>query len=116
MPPIPEITVETLAQRLRSADDFVILDVREPWETQAAQIGDPRVIVVPMGQLARLGPGALPPAAQVREAELLVLCHHGNRSGQVTAWLSSRGWTRVFSVAGGIDEYARRVDSSVGSY
>ena len=63
-----------------------------------------------MSVLAEKGLHGLPDAAQARDAEVLVLCHHGIRSAQVAGWLSAKGWTRTFSVSGGIDEYARRVD------
>jgi rhodanese-related sulfurtransferase len=45
-----------------------------------------------------------------------VMCHHDSRSAQVTAWLAQQGWKNVFNVSGGIDEYARAVDPSVGFY
>jgi rhodanese-related sulfurtransferase len=45
-----------------------------------------------------------------------VLCHHGSRSMQVTMWLAQQGYKNIFNVRGGIDEYARSVDSSVGFY
>jgi rhodanese-related sulfurtransferase len=44
------------------------------------------------------------------------MCHHGTRSAQVTAWLAQQGYKNVSNVAGGIDAYARQVDSSVGFY
>jgi rhodanese-related sulfurtransferase len=44
------------------------------------------------------------------------MCHHGNRSAQVAAWLAQQGWKNVFNVRGGIDEYARKIDNSVGFY
>jgi rhodanese-related sulfurtransferase len=113
---VPEITVRDLAARLRSADAFVLLDVREPWEIESARIQDPRLIVVPMSSLGRSGLDALPAAGLSKDAELMVLCHHGSRSLQVASWLASQGWTRVFSVAGGIDAYASQIDPSVGSY
>jgi len=112
----PEITVKDLAIRLQSEDAFVVLDVREPWEVESARIHDPRIFVVPMSSLGRSGPGGLPVVAQSKDAELIVLCHHGSRSLQVASWLASQGWTRVFSVAGGIDAYASRIDPSVGKY
>jgi predicted sulfurtransferase len=34
----------------------------------------------------------------------------------VTAWLAQQGWKNVFSVQGGIDAYARRIDQSIGFY
>jgi len=115
-PGIPEIDVQALAAKLRSKDQFILLDVREQWEVDAVSLSDSRLAIVPMTSLAQLGVAGLPEAAQSRESELLVLCHHGVRSAQVAAWLSARGWTRVYSVSGGIDEYARKVDPSIGTY
>jgi rhodanese-related sulfurtransferase len=112
----PEITVKDLAVRLRSEDAFVLLDVREPWEVESASIQDPRLLVVPMSRLGTAGLNALPAAARSKDSELLVLCHRGSRSLQVASWLASQGWTRVFSVSGGIDAYASQIDRSVGSY
>ena len=112
----PEITVKDLAARLQSEDAFVLLDVREPWEVQSARIHDPRLIVVPMSSLGTSGLSAMPTEAKSKDAEIVILCHHGSRSLQVASWLASQGWTRVFSVAGGIDAYASQVDPSVGSY
>jgi rhodanese-related sulfurtransferase len=113
---VPQISVEALAARLTSSDPFTVLDVRENWEVKRAAIQDPRLKVKPMSQLSREGVAGLPAGAQAHNAEVYVLCHLGARSDQVTAWLISQGWTRTFSVAGGIDAYARKIDRSVGSY
>lgn len=113
---IPEITVEELANKLKSQDQFILLDVREPSELEYAKITDTRLEVAPMSRLGREGIGMLSQSAKSQSATIYVLCHHGSRSAQVTGWLASQGWTNVFSVRGGIDEYARKVDGSVGSY
>jgi rhodanese-related sulfurtransferase len=113
---VPQISVEALAARLTSRDSFVVLDVRENWELKRAAIQDRRLQRKPMSQLSREGIAGLPADAQARDAEVYVLCHLGARSNQVTAWLVSQGWSRTFSVSGGIDAYARQVDPSVGSY
>lgn len=113
---VPEITVEQLAEKLRSPDGFILLDVREPWELAAAKIEDNRLVVAPMSGLAQAGLKALPESVRQKDAEIYVLCHHGSRSAQVTGWLASRGWTNIFSVAGGIEDYALKVDPSVGRY
>lgn len=116
MPPFSEISVEVLAEKLKSQDGFVLLDVREPPELEGARIQDARLVLTPMSVLGSQGLRGLPDAAQDKDAELLILCHHGTRSAQVAGWLTAKGWTRAFSVSGGIDEYARRIDPSVGSY
>ncbi len=113
---IPEITVEELAKKLKSRDPFILLDVREPSELDQARITDARLELVPMSRLAREGLNAFSASARSRDAEIYVMCHHGNRSLQVTGWMVSRGWTNVHNVSGGIDEFARTIDPSIGFY
>lgn len=113
---LPEITVTELSEKLKSDESFILLDVRELHELQYAKLTDSRLDVTPMSRLAREGTNALSDTAQAQDATIYVMCHHGSRSAQVTAWLAQQGWKNVFNVRGGIDEYARRVDQSVGFY
>lgn len=113
---IPEITVTDLAEKLKSEDVFILLDVRELHELNYAKLNDARLEVTPMSRLGQVGTDALSESARSQEATLYVMCHHGNRSMQVTAWLAQQGWKNVFNVRGGIDEYARKIDNAVGFY
>jgi rhodanese-related sulfurtransferase len=113
---IPEISVTDLSEKLKSQDSFILLDVREPMELDLAEITDSRLEVTPMSRLAAEGIEALSETARQKDSVIYVMCHHGNRSAQVTAWLAQQGWTNVFNVRGGIHEYARSVDNSVGFY
>ncbi len=113
---VPEITVAELSEKLTSEDKFILLDVREPHELNFARLTDSRLEVTPLSRLAREGTRALSESANSKDATIYVMCHHGNRSGQVTAWLVQQGWKNVFNVRGGIDEYARQIDQSVGMY
>jgi rhodanese-related sulfurtransferase len=113
---VPLINVEELATKFQSHDQFILLDVREVWELDLAKIMDDRLNVLPMSRLSAEGIIALPESAKSQDAEIFVLCHHGARSADVTNWLASQGWKNTFSVAGGIDEYARKIDGSVGFY
>jgi rhodanese-related sulfurtransferase len=113
---ISEITVTDLAAKLKSEEQFILLDVREPVELDYAKIDDARLEFAPISRLAEQGLDALPESVRPQDATIYVICHHGNRSMQVTAWLAGQGWKNVFNVSGGIDEYARRVDFSVGFY
>jgi rhodanese-related sulfurtransferase len=112
----PEITVTDLSKKLKTDETFILLDVRELDELDRAKLTDRRLEVAPMSRLAREGTNVLSESAQSRDATLYVICHHGNRSMQVTMWLTQQGWKNVFNVRGGIDEYARKVDGSVGFY
>lgn len=112
----PEITVAQLAEKLQSDERFILLDVRELSELNYAKLADTRLEVTPLSRLAREGVNALSESARSQDAVIYVLCHHGNRSMQVTAWLAGQGWKNVFNVRGGIDAYAREVDQTVGLY
>jgi rhodanese-related sulfurtransferase len=112
----PEISVRELATKLNNKDEFVLLDVREEHELSRASLPEGSFVLLPLSVLAQQLLDALPPAAQDKNAEIIVFCHHGIRSAQVTAWLRQQGWTNVVSLAGGIDAYAQEIDPSVGSY
>lgn len=112
----PEISVTDLSAKMKSEEQFILLDVREPVELGYARIQDARLETAPISRLSQIGTEALSEAAKAQDATIYVICHHGNRSAQVTAWLAQQGWKNVFNVRGGIDEYARKVDQSVGFY
>ncbi len=84
-----------------------LLDVREPWEVSRATLGG---VNIPMGdipsRLQELDP----------EEHILVLCHHGVRSLNVTAWLRQQGFEQVQSIRGGIDRWSRELDAAIPRY
>jgi rhodanese-related sulfurtransferase len=90
-----------------------LLDVREPWEVATASLSLPGVqtCCIPMQQVPARHAGELD-ATQ----PLLVLCHHGMRSLQVTLYLSGQKYPHVYNIAGGIDAWSRAVDPSVPMY
>ena len=112
----PEITVTELGKKLKSDEKFILLDVRELSELDRAEVTDSRLEVAPMSRLAIKGIAELSESARSQEIPIYVLCHHGSRSVQVTVWLVQLGFKNVFNVSGGINEYARMVDPSVGFY
>jgi rhodanese-related sulfurtransferase len=103
-----EITPEDVKSKLDGGEYFTLLDCREPWEYQTARID--RAVNIPMGEIP----------ARVQELDpdqhIVVLCHHGVRSMNVTAWLRQQGFDKVQSMAGGIDAWSRRIDGKVPLY
>jgi rhodanese-related sulfurtransferase len=97
---IPEITVAEFDEKLKTQDSFIVLDVREPHELGYARLTDSRLDVTPLSRLAREGTKALSDSAQSQDATIYVMCHHGSRSAQVTAWLAQQG-RRMFSTCAG---------------
>lgn len=112
----PEITAQEVDAKCQAGDSFVWLDVREAEEVQTVQISDERIIVLPLSELAQKQLAALPSQAEAQDTEIIVYCHHGVRSAQVTAWLLQQGWHNVKSMAGGIDAWAHEVDPTIGTY
>lgn len=113
---LPSITPQELQAWLNSRPEIVLLDVREPYEFPRARLNDTRVAHAPLSDLARKHFDALPAPARDKEATLVVFCHHGTRSAQVTAWLLDQGWQSVYNLSGGIDAYARQIDPAIGFY
>ncbi len=102
-----ELTPEAAAT-LRNASEVQFLDVREPWEHELCHIaGD---LHIPMAQIpTRLG--EIP-----RDRALIVVCHHGMRSRQVGEFLLSHGFANVANLNGGIDAWARTIDTALALY
>ena len=57
---IPGISPRDLAVKLKSESSFVLLDVRELWEVSYARIDDPRLVILPISQLAHARESSLP--------------------------------------------------------
>lgn len=112
----PEITVKDVHHKRKAGEDFVWLDVREPWEFARVRIRDERVVLTPISDLMQREVGGAPLDAIDKNAEIIVLCHHGIRSAQVVVWLRQQGWGNAVSMAGGVDAWAREVDPSIGVY
>ena len=104
-----EITPEEVKAKLNAAEPFTLLDVREPWEFETARIGGAKLM--PMGDVPSRANQELDP-----DEHIVVVCHHGVRSMNVTAWLRQQGFEKAQSMRGGIDAWSRRVDQKVPVY
>ena len=86
----------------------VLVDVREPWEFQTCKIEGS--VSVPMRTL---------PARYLelnREADTVVICHHGARSFQCGLFLEQQGFGNIINLYGGVAAWARDVDPSMPTY
>lgn len=111
---VPEISVQTLAEKRANDEEFILLDVREPHELQFAELDD--ILLLPLSLLAEQKLNAIPEEMEDKDQEIVVMCHTGRRSAQVTAWLLQQGWTNVSNLDGGIEAYALEIDPDVGRY
>jgi len=103
-----QFTAEQLKEYLDTGEKPVILDIREAWEFETCHLENSKHIS--MSQIpARLD--ELDP-----EDETIVLCHYGMRSRQIIAYLETQGFNYLINLEGGIDAWAKSVDSTMDQY
>jgi rhodanese-related sulfurtransferase len=85
------------------------IDVREPWEVATAHIEGS--LLMPMGEVPGRAHQELEP-----DEHVVVFCHAGVRSMNVTVWLRNQGFEQAQSMRGGIEAWSREVDPSVPRY
>lgn len=111
--PVPQISVEEFASSIASDQESLqLIDVREPQEIAIACIQGFQNL--PLSQFAQWS-GDIHTRFH-KDAETLVLCHHGIRSAQMCQWLIGQGFTNVKNIAGGIDAYSMLIDAAVPRY
>ena len=93
-----------------SGQKFLLLDVREEEEYAIAKIDGS--ILMPMSQLR----DRAEELEEHRDCLIVVHCHHGGRSMQVTQALRNKGFEKVQNMAGGIDQWSEQIDPSVPRY
>ncbi|HKF05476.1 MAG TPA: rhodanese-like domain-containing protein [Candidatus Sulfotelmatobacter sp.] len=104
-----EVSVEDVKGKMDAGESFTLLDVREPWEFETARIAGAKLM--PMGDVPSRAHQELDP-----DGHIVVMCHHGVRSMNVTVWLRQQGFENAQSMRGGIDAWSARVDAKVPKY
>jgi adenylyltransferase/sulfurtransferase len=104
----PIITVDELKARWDRGDRPFLLDVREVVEHQLVRLEG--AVLMPLGELIARQHELDP------DREIVVYCHHGNRSGRATAYLRHNGFPHARNLRGGIEEWAVKIDPSLPRY
>ncbi|UII25101.1 molybdopterin-synthase adenylyltransferase MoeB [Fulvivirga maritima] len=89
---VSEITVEQLKKK-QLKDHFTIVDVREPHEVEAFNIGG---LFIPLSELPDH-------YERIPDQEIVVVCQSGVRSARAVTLLKESGFTTVYSLAGGLN-------------
>jgi rhodanese-related sulfurtransferase len=103
-----QIAPQELKQKLDQGAKLVLVDVREPWETQLGAIAGAKL--VPLNTLPN-NMGLFEEADEV-----VIYCHHGMRSLNAAAWLRSQGVDGARSLTGGIERWSTEIDPKVPRY
>ncbi|MBD2307818.1 molybdopterin-synthase adenylyltransferase MoeB [Chroococcidiopsis sp. FACHB-1243] len=110
---IQEMTVQELKQLLDSgADDFVLLDVRNPHEYEIAKI--PGSVLVPLPDIEN-GEGVEKVKEILNGHRLIAHCKAGMRSAKALGILKQAGIEGT-NVKGGITAWSQEIDPSVPQY
>ena len=93
-----DITVQELKERLDKGETLNLIDVREPNEYEADNIG---ARLIPLGDL----PYQLDELDGLQDEEVIVHCRSGKRSAMAQQILEQNGFTNVRNVIGGMLAY-----------
>ncbi len=103
-----DITPAELAEKLQRGEKVRLIDVREPHEVEISSL--PGEELIPLGELASRLP-------ELNSAEdMVVFCKTGNRSMRALELLNSAGFKKVKNLKGGINAWAREVDTKLPEY
>lgn len=97
-----EINVDSLKQKLTAGCDSILIDVRQPWEYDVANIEGFRL--VPLATIPSLVPEL---EVAGRDSEIVLLCKGGVRSARAQQFLVEQGFTNTINVIGGMDAWQR---------
>jgi molybdopterin/thiamine biosynthesis adenylyltransferase/rhodanese-related sulfurtransferase len=105
---IKEISVQELATWQNLKHDFQLIDVREPYEYEIANLGG---LLIPLKTVAEN-------ADKISlDKKVVIHCRSGKRSGDAIRLLESRfGFQNLYNLAGGILAWSDQVDTSMAKY
>ncbi len=103
-----EITVQELKKMLDDKVDFQLIDVREEYEYDIANLNGE---LIPMGEILNATEKIS------KEKPVIIHCRSGARSATVIQQLErAHGFTNLANLKGGIIAYAKEVDPSIPTY
>jgi molybdopterin/thiamine biosynthesis adenylyltransferase/rhodanese-related sulfurtransferase len=103
-----EITAADLAKRLGASNSIRLIDVREPHELAISRLA--RAENFPLGELAEH-------LSELDSSqEIVLICRSGSRSRRALEYLVGAGFRKIKNLQGGINAWAREVDTSLPVY
>ena len=103
-----QIDVWELKKLLDAGSEITLLDVREPAELEMAKLKN--CVNIPL-RVLEFELDLLP-----RDQRIVTICHHGVRSLTACGILNANGIYNVQSLEGGLDRWAKTIDSNMATY
>ncbi|MCU7494490.1 MAG: MBL fold metallo-hydrolase [Ignavibacteria bacterium] len=103
--PFMQLSVGDLAGMIEKGEDLLLLDVREPFELLAFGML-PGVKNIPTGEITgRIN--EIP-----KDKKVVVICQSGNRSYEVSHYLSKKGFSNIFNLQGGTSAWMQKIEKT----
>lgn len=90
-----KISVQELKRKLENKEEFHLIDVREPYEYEEANLGGE---LIPLGELS----DHLDKMEDWKDDEIILMCRSGARSGKAQQFLEMNDFSNVYNLEGGI--------------
>jgi len=90
-----EITVQDLRQKLEAGEQFVFIDVREPWEYEEFNLG---AQLIPLNTLVN----SMYELEEHKDDLIVLHCRSGSRSAMAQGLLLANGFKNVLNLKGGV--------------
>jgi rhodanese-related sulfurtransferase len=105
---IEQLSAEQLKAKFDAGEKFVLVDVRQANELDICKITG--AVHIPLHELTQRA-GELD-----QGAEIVLQCHHGGRSQRAAEYLASQGFKNLANLAGGIEDWAAKIDPNMARY
>ena len=103
-----EIDVFELKEKLKNKE-VILVDVREEFELAISKLKYD--VFLPMGKIMNGESGNMK-----KEDNIVFYCRSGNRSLRAVDIFKAKGFNKVKSLKGGINEWAQKIDNSIHIY
>ena len=107
---VPEITVTHLKARMDAGDIPVLVDVREYYEADIADLPEVGQLRIPMAELTERV------EEMEQDAELVLYCRSGARSDRAVRFLLRQGYSKAYNLKGGMLAWREEVDPDIPAY
>jgi adenylyltransferase/sulfurtransferase len=102
------VTVHELKQMIDNKEDFQLIDVREPFETEICTLG---ALLIPLAEV----PNRVNEIS--KDKKVVIHCRSGARSGNAIGFLEQNfGYENLYNLTGGILAWANEIDPEMETY
>jgi adenylyltransferase/sulfurtransferase len=107
---VPEITVTDLKARMDGENIPTLVDVREYYEADIADLPEVGQLRIPMAELTERF------EEMQKDSELVLYCRSGARSDRAVRFLLRQGYSKVYNLKGGMLAWREEVDPDIPAY